>query len=345
MKKVFHLISTNSFSGAENVACQIIQSLNKDDYKMYYVTEIGENKKSLKDRNISVLPLKSFTYSEVKKLIKKEKPDIIHAHDAKSCIMAALCSKKIKIIAHIHGNHENMRVISLKSILFLLFSNKFSSIVWVSKSALDNYKFKKKVSKKSVVLYNVIDVEDLKKKIMYDENSYDFDLIFLGRLSYPKNPLRLIKIMNSIVMKRPSTRLAIVGNGDLEDEIREKIKSLKLQNNIIMKGFMSNPYKLLASSKIMIMTSIYEGTPMCALEAIACGLPIVTTPTDGLKEIVKHGETGFISDDDDELANYVLSLLENKQLMKTMRDDVLLSNYYVNNLEKYINEISSIYQS
>ena len=59
----------------------------------------------------------------------------------------------------------------------------------------------------------------------------------------------------------------------------------------------------------MLMTSRWEGTPMCALEAMALGLPIVSTPTDGLCELVTDGETGYLSDDDDELTRKILGIL------------------------------------
>lgn len=71
MVKVLHLISTNVFSGAENVACQIMKLFSNDDnYKMVYCSTIGSNKESLENRKIEVLPLEKFNYACVKKQLK-----------------------------------------------------------------------------------------------------------------------------------------------------------------------------------------------------------------------------------------------------------------------------------
>ena len=344
-KKVVHLISTNMFSGAENIACQIM-NMYKDskEYNMIYLSEIKENKEALDARDIKYYKLKKFNYFNVKKAIKKLKPDIIHAHDIKASIIAALFYKKAKIISHIHANHENMRKLNLKTLSFKLISNKLEKIIWVSQSALDNYYFFKNVKNKSCVLYNVIDSEEIKEKINKDDNEYNYDIIYLGRLTYQKNPIRLIKIIKELTKNNRDLKVAIVGDGDMYSEVKNKIVELKLENNIKMYGFISNPYKILNSSKIMIMTSRYEGTPMCALEAISCGLPIVSTITDGLKEIIINDKTGYLSNDDKIIVEKIDFLLNNKEYFSKIRSNVEKFNIEINSLDKYKQTIDKIYK-
>ncbi|MDO4568696.1 MAG: glycosyltransferase family 4 protein [Clostridia bacterium] len=74
--------------------------------------------------------------------------------------------------------------------------------------------------------------------------------------------------------------------------------------------------KLLHDAQVMIMTSDHEGTPMVALEAMALGVPIVSTPTDGLKDLIDDGRTGFLADDDSVLAGRLIELSEDEQLRK-----------------------------
>lgn len=344
MKKVMHLISTSVFSGAENVACQIISGFkNNPEYEMVYTAVIGTNKSCLEDRQVKIIPLKKFNFNNIRTLIRDYNPDIIHAHDSKSAVISALFYKKARIIAHIHGNHENMRRLTVKSFLFNLFSKRFTNIIWVSKSSLEEYKFKDKVLTKSIVLYNTIDSKEIYLKAKDDEKKYNFDLIFLGRMSYPKNPQRLIKIISEVVKEKPQVKVALVGSGELDDQVKELITLNKLEKNIEFYGFLPNPYKILISSKIMIMTSRYEGTPMCALEAISCGLPIISTKTDGLKEIVINNETGFLSDDDNEIVERIIYLLEDEMTYEQMKKNVLKFNKDINNFENYINEITYIY--
>lgn len=344
MKKIMHLISTDVFSGAENVACQIINGFSKDEkYKMIYVSKIGPNKKSLEDRSITYYKLNNFNYKCIKKAIQDFKPDIIHAHDIKASIYASLFYKKAVIISHIHGNHENMRKFNLKTFLYNMFSKRFNKIIWVSKSCLEDYYYSNKIQDKSIILYNVINPEEIYQKAKQDKNKYSFDIIYLGRMTYPKNPLRLIDVVNEVIKQRPQTTVALVGTGELDKDVKEKIHEYKLEKNITFFGFQENPYKILVSSKVMLMTSRYEGTPMCALEALACGVPIISTPTDGLLELIQNGENGYICSTNEDLVEKTLTIIQDKSNAIEMSKRVKLSSKKINNIIKYLNTINKIY--
>lgn len=345
--RVMHLICTDVFSGAENVACQIINGFkNNNNYEMVYCSPAGSNLKSLKERNINYYQIQKFNYFSVKKAVNDFKPDIIHAHDIKASVMATIvANKNVKVVSQVHGNHENMRYFNLKTYLFNICSKKFQKIIWVSQSAYDNYEFKNKIKNKSQVLYNMIDTTEITKKIKNDSNCYEaYDLIFLGRLTYPKNPERLIKIINEVKKVKDNVKVAIVGTGDLEEKVSELIRNYDLESNIKMFGYISNPYKILDSSKLLILTSIYEGTPMVALEAIALGKPIISTPTDGMIELIINGKTGYLSDDDQVLKEKIIELLDDKKKYINMKKNIEERNQEVNNIKKYLEMIESIYR-
>lgn len=344
--KVLHLVCTDIFSGAENVACQIIKGFEKNkEYEMVYCSPEGKNKKSLDDRNVKFLKLEKFDIKSVKKAIETFNPDIIHAHDIKASIMAALLSKSnMKVISHVHSNHENMRKINAKTMLYNFFSWRYNKIIWVSQSALDSYVFKNNVRDKSLVLYNVIDGREIEKRVQQDNNEYEeFDAIFLGRLTYCKNPERLIEIVSKVVEKVKEFKLAIVGSGDLEELIKEKIKEKGLEKNVKVLGFMTNPYKVLNSSKVMLLTSIYEGTPMCALEAMSLGKPIISTPTDGMKEVIIQGFNGYLSESDEEIEKYIIALTSDEKKLKEFSQNALVQFDKISNIKKYVDTLDKIY--
>ena len=253
--------------------------------------------------------------------------------------MASLFSNKARIISHVHCNHENMRKICLKTLLFGFFSHRFEKIVWVSKSAFNNYIFNRKVRKKSIVLYNSINDKEIINFINKDNKDYpNYDLIYLGRFTYQKNPERMINIVSRIIEKGIDIHMAMVGNGELLDEVKKMVKENHLDNNITLYGFVENPYKILSNSKLMIMTSRYEGTPMCALEALSLGIPIISTPTDGLKDIISNGKNGYLSDSDDILIDKICLYLKNKKVYdnisygakKFFNDNCNIDNYKKN---------------
>ncbi len=343
--KVLHLISTDVFSGAENVACQIIKQFEKNEkYDMVYCSKIGPNKERLDSLEIKTLPIKKFNYECVKKAVEQYKPDIIHGHDIKASIIASMFCNKAKIVSHIHANHENMRRFNMKTFLYSLTIKKYSKIIWVSQSALDSFYYANKVKDKSIVLYNVIDSKALLENLRKDTNDYEFDLIYLGRLNYQKNPERLISLIEKTTKVKKDLKVAIIGDGDLRCTVEDLVKEKKLENNVTVFGFMNNPYKILACSKIMIMTSRYEGTPMCALEAMAFGKPIISTITDGLKDIIDNDKTGFLSNDDEKLSDKIIEVLSNKNKYNEWCKCVKKKNDVINNIENYCVEMRKIYE-
>ena len=339
--KVMHILTTNRFSGAENVVCQIINLYKNSEIEMIYCSLDGDIKEILKNKNIPFYPLKKINYKEIKKAIKEYQPDIIHAHDIKASIFASFIKGKT-IVSHIHGNSANMKKRSLKSFLYLLASKKFKHIFWVSDSSLNEYYYYRKVKNKSSILRNIVNKEEILEKA----NEFStplFDLVFLGRLTYLKDPERLMQIFKGIVSKRPESSLAIVGDGELKSSIEEFIKKENLSKNITMFGFQNNPYPYLKNSKIMIMTSRFEGTPMCALEAMSLNLPILSTPTDGLVQLIKHNESGFLSDNNEELVNKAIEILENKEILKNMQEKTKKHFLELNNIENYKEELERMY--
>lgn len=343
--KVLHLISTSIFSGAENVACQIIDSFKNDEnFEMVYCSVIKENKPNLISREINYKQLEKFSYNAIRKAINEYNPDIIHAHDIKASLIAAMFkNKKRVIISHVHCNDENMRKMTIKSLLFKLSGKMYKKILWVSKSALEDYKYKKNVIEKSVVLYNVVDSKKVLDFLNKDKNNYSFDAIYLGRLEYVKNPLRLIELINKVKKQKNDFKMAIVGTGTLKDAVIEKIKELGLENNITLFGYVDNPYKILSCSKIMIMTSIYEGTPMVALEAMSLGKPTISTPTDGMIDIITNDVNGYLSDSDEELAEKIIYYTSNDDFLNIINKNVMKINKEINNIDNYFTKVKKVY--
>ncbi|MCI6468986.1 MAG: glycosyltransferase [Lachnospiraceae bacterium] len=345
MKKILHILSSNSFSGAENVVCQIISMFsNSTEYKMIYCCPEGVIEETLRGKKFEYILIPKMSVKEVKKAIKIIKPDIIHAHDMRASLISALACGKRKLISHIHNNSEKSQKLTIRSISYLYAALKADKIIWVSNSACEQYYFSNIVKNKSIILYNVIDIKEVKEKIKEDSTNYNYDLIYLGRLTYQKNPIRLIEVLKEVVNRIPETKIAIVGTGEDEKKVKEKISEYGLNNNIDMLGYMSNPYKVLDDSKILIMTSRWEGTPMCALEALALGKIIVSTPADGLKEIVIEGETGFLRRNNNELVEKICDILENPEMVMKMSNIAIKRAKEYNSIGTYRCKLEDIYQ-
>ena len=341
--RVMHLISTDVFSGAENVACQIT-NLFKDDqeYIMTYCTVIGKNEEALKCRGINTTELDRFNLKSIKKAYSSFRPNIIQAHDPKATIAAVLTNKKQNIISHIHSNHRYMRKITLKSLIYHFYIEKhITGIIWVSNSAKDEYVFAKNIPKTlpSYVIQNVVDGNQLKSIAKTDKNNYDFDIIFLGRLEDVKDPLRFVKLIEKI-KQHQEIKVAMVGDGSLRSQVEEEINKLSLNKNIVLFGNQVNPYKILLNSKILVITSKYEGMPMNALEAIACNIPVVSTPVDGLLDII---DRKYLCKTDQDFVEIILKILNSEEVRKHYKNKLSVLDKKLNNTVDFSNSISRLY--
>lgn len=343
--KVLHLLVSRTYNGAENVVCQIADLFKKDDsIEIVYCSLDGPVREALDERGIEFVPVDSLSVKDIRKVVKKVSPTIIHAHDMRANVLAYLSRTGIPVISHIHNNNFDSRGLSLKSLLFYAAAHKAKHIFWVSKTSFDGYYFKKSLSQKSEILYNVINVNNLNNKVTQDTNNYDYDFVYLGRLTYQKNPERLIDIMEKTIKKNPKIKFAILGDGDLTEVVENLIQTKQLNKQIAYLGFSNNPYKILKCSKGMLMSSRWEGLPMCALESIALGVPVISTPADGLKEIIVNDENGFLSENDDEIVNRLLKLYEDKGYQKHLSEGAYQKTSEIMNLDNYKSAIKRVYQ-
>ena len=101
-------------------------------------------------------------------------------------------------------------------------------------------------------------------------------IINMGQMGKQKNQKDLIKAFKKIKEKIKNAKLVILGQGNLEPELKGLSKSLGIENDVYFLGWQKNPFKFLANSKIFVLSSLWEGLPYVLLEAMASGLPVVS---------------------------------------------------------------------
>lgn len=342
--KVLHVLYSKIYTGAEKVAAQIIKAFEGKVDMAYCSLECEEVWEILDGMGIRHYGVEELTPATLSRVIREYRPDVIHAHDMRTSFVASLCCGKIPLISHIHNNAYDARGLSAKSIAYLLAGFRAKHIFWVSNSAYEGYVFHKLFAKKSSVLYNIIDAKRIFAMRDSDEASYDFDMIYLGRLTYQKDPQRLMRLSAALKARKPDIQVAVVGAGELEGEVKALCRELDLQDNVHFLGFQSNPIKMVADSKAMILTSRWEGTPMCALEAMALGTPVVSTPSDGMKDLIENGVDGYLSDEDAVLAEDILKIVEDPDHRRFLSENAVKKFAKINDEEKYNDTILACYR-
>jgi len=342
---VVHILNSNKFSGAENVAITIINQLNNNkDFKCMYMSPEGNIKKILKDNNIKYIPVKKLSCRKIRKVCKKYNVDIIHAHDFKASIFSAFSRTNSKIVSHIHKNDPKMKKVNLYSILFLISTLKYEKIIMVSKAVVNEFKFNKFIEKKVKVIGNPVDTKKIVEKSKKQNSGDEYDIVYLGRLSPEKNPVEFIEIINELNKKNKEIKAVMIGDGELKNECMNKIYEYGLINNIKMLGFTENPYINLKNSKIMCMTSNWEGFGLAAIEGLALGLPVIAKNVGGLKEIITN-DCGTLYSNIQEAVQNIEEILKDTELLKAKSQKAKNRAKKLENIKKYTNDIINIYET
>ncbi|OGN25618.1 MAG: hypothetical protein A3B12_00495 [Candidatus Yanofskybacteria bacterium RIFCSPLOWO2_01_FULL_44_88] len=159
-----------------------------------------------------------------------------------------------------------------------------------------------------------IDLEVFNKKNV--EKKYD--LVFAARLEKNKGITNLIKAVELVKRQKPAVTLLVIGGGPLKQRLQEYIYKNGLSENIIFSGWLETAQDVsLAYNRagIFVSPSLNEGGPRVALEAMACGLPIITTEVGLMPDIIKDGENGlFTGWLPEEIAEKIILLMNNGEL-------------------------------
>jgi len=322
-KKVLHVVESFG-SGVFSFLVDLVNSTdNEFDITIAYGVraETLENFKDYFSDRVSFIEVKNFTRSinpvkdlkalfEVKRIIKKVNPDIIHLHSSKAGFIGRFAAngKKVKMLYNPHGFSFLMKNSSkLKRILYWLLekvgSSRKCTIVGCSQG---EYEEALKLSKNAICINNGINIEKLNEETKeFKEKEIDFDNLKIctsGRIGYQKNP----KLFNRIAESFPNLQFTWIGDGDLREELKSQ--------NIQITGWKTREevLKILNENDIFILTSLWEGLPISLLEAMYLKKVCIVTDCIGNRDVIKDGENGFVAKDIDEF----LLIIENIKKQK-----------------------------
>lgn len=340
--KILHLLASNGYSGAEHVVIDIIKNL-QDRHSFVYVSPDGPIAQVLAERKITFVAIKSFGYIEIYDVIRRYKPDIIHAHDYRASCIAALMPFSGKIISHIHNNSLWAKRLDLRTILYWLALKRFSKVVVVSQPVINEFFFSSVLKTKAYVISNVINANEI-LHLARDGISdiISSDILFVGRLSQAKNPVGFIEIIDKIRSFLPNVRVLMVGSGELEEECMILIRKKKLDNNIKLMGFQKNPYIFMKNTKVLLVPSLWEGFGLVALEAMILGTPVISTPVGGLKRIIGGFNQEWACSNIQDFVMQILKIL-NSDYNSIMQKSLQRYAEKINDFDGFVKQCNELY--
>lgn len=339
-KKIAHVLKSSIYSGAENVVLTIIKSI-QGEFDFVYIATEGPIREKLEQEQVPFCLLSEFKYEKLKKVLEQEKPDIIHAHDFSATVMCALCGK-YRVISHLHYDPPWARKWNLRTAAYVCMERRIARILAVSGEAYHNLIFSDMFQAKMSIVGNPID----KKRILDmggKEQVPIYDLLFVGRLVEQKAPQIFIEIVGKLKQSGRSIKCAMVGTGDLEKVCQELIKQKGLQSNIELLGFQENPYLYMRMSKLLCMTSGWEGYGLVAAEANILGIPVLSTKTGGVTELFGAKAEELCNSPDDFLEK-IQKLLSDSDLYQIWKMRALKRAEGFTTPKEYAEKLSLIYK-
>lgn len=217
---------------------------------------------------------------------------------------------------------------TLERITFYM-ARYFDLVVVRGKKAQDFVR-RNQVGAQSVIITGSIDTEHFKP----DGGHSEFDLVCVSRLSSYKGISYLLKVIAEIRNIMPSVRLSLVGDGDFRHTLERQVADLKIGDNVVFQGKMSDVVDVLCRAKLFILTSPSEGMSIAMLEAMSTGLPVAVTNVGDLGDAVKEGKNGiFLPGDNPSLAaKRVVTLLQDEQTLRSMSKiarQLIVDNYSI----------------
>lgn len=319
MKKI--LISTENLhcGGVEKCLIELLNNINYEKYQvdLMLFNEIGDLIESV-NKNVKIkyiIPENKYSNKTINKIyksiktrimrnypkfinyeIRKEEYDveIAYMHGYITKLISCIESKAIKI-AWIHTDIDKCKV--AKSYKLEKYLVKFNHIICVSqgvKVSVD--KLSTCIKEKTKVIYNIID-KDRINKLANESINYEFKkntIIGVGRFYEVKRFDLLIKAHKLLLDDGIENNLILVGYGGAEEEYRELIKKLEVEDSVDIVGFKENPYPFIKNSDIFVLSSDHEGLPTVICEAMTLGKPIVGTKCAGVKELIDSNKFGIL---------------------------------------------------
>lgn len=302
--RILQIIQKKQYRGAEIFCCQLASELEKDGHDVRIYSIYDGNADLPFAKPIESLERKqSFRYADyygwkaIAEIVKEFKPDIIQAN-ASDTLKYTVLSKElfgwdVPIIfrnASVTSYYINGKLSrELNRYLF----QKVDRIISVSESSKRDlntlFPFTKS---KTDVITNGVD-EQIDKQGINPYKREFVNVVHVGSLTEEKNHKELLMIFKAFLNKKPNSKLHIIGEGNLKDNIEAQIKESKLSESVRLYGEMSNPEPYIHYADMLVLPSLVEGLPGVILEAMNLETPVIAFDVGGISEILNN-QTGYI---------------------------------------------------
>jgi len=363
--KVLEVIRQGQIGGGESHLLDLVTNFDKTLIKPEVLSFTdGPMVDILREQNIPCYvihthyPFDFRVYNHIKNIIKQQHFDLIHAHGSRAAsnIVYIANSLKIPLIYTVHGwsfhSSESKLAYKLRVLSEKYICNHVQQVICVSYSNLETGLKLFKIAN-PIVIENGVDINkfdpyalngNLRDELGFKKN--DFIVGCICRITLQKDPISFLAGIEKAHKIDANIKGLLVGNGDMDEEVKNFIEKHQMQSYIIRQPFRTDVPLLMHTIDVFCLPSLWEGLSMVLLEAMSMAKPIVITPTDGTKDVIINGENGTIVNfkDVDAMAHAYIQYKNQAQyatLLGRNARSLVLQKF---NNKRVVEEVTEIYQ-
>ncbi len=299
---------------------------------------------------------------ELSAILRREKPHIVHTHSSKAGILGRLAARLagVPVIIHsIHGFGFNPYQSIFSRALYVwlerIMARISQKLIAVSQENID-LGVGLNIGNRS--LYQLIrsgvdipaireragkaDRLKIRREIGAAENTKV--VLSIGPFKLQKDPIAFIEFAARVAKKVPDVQFWMAGDGELRPAVESKIKERNLGAQVKLLGWRRDIPELMRSSDVHVLTSLWEGLPRSAVEALVLGKPVVAFSVNGLNDIIRNGENGYIENpgDIESLSERCVRILNDAAHAKKLSGGAIGTideTFDINNMVRYQEEL------
>lgn len=332
MIKILFFIESLSGGGAEKVLCNLVNNMNLTQFDITVQTVYPDAKAKCLRSGIHYKSMYKYD-NKVSRIMYRLEVETglaycLHIKDdydievaylecGSTKVLAGSTNKKAKKIAWVHCDlvhalGENAIDFTRKTRKWY---RKYDKVVCVSQQVKASFLELFGEIPESIVLYNTIDSIDIirkgKEPLPKGIKKRKKTVLLVGRLSCPKNIIRLLKAHKQILENGIEHDVWILGEGEERKKIEKFITENQLHDSVTLFGFQDNPYCFMREADVLVCSSDYEGFSTYITEGLILGKPIVTTDVSGMRELLGDSVYGVLTGvNDKEFCEGLKSVLE-----------------------------------
>lgn len=289
--RVLHLIRSNGIGGAERVLLNGLPALQKVGVQAtlcIFDPEPSQENPFVEEANNRAIPIirvedagpiSPIQCLRLVNILRSDAFDVVHVHGYRAAIYGLPAARLVrsKIVATKHGVLSRTSRERIVEKLECVISNQMDAVVPVAEHLAESVKTHCRVLTNGIPLPHEDECAE--------PSVFPRRLLYVGRLSLEKNVPMLLCVLHELKSTFPTLHLSIVGDGPDRAVIEEKIRELRIDSMVTLHGF-CDPQPFYRTSDILVMSSLREGLPLVALEAMASRLPVMATAVGGLPQLL-----------------------------------------------------------